>query len=82
MVVIHRACGFRFVIYTADHDPAHFHVTGAGHAKVNLFGPDGKPQLVSVTGIKKTDMRRLMVEVTERRDEFLLEWERIHGKPD
>lgn len=82
MVVIHRAYGFRFVIYTADHDPAHIHITGAGHAKVNLFGPDGGPQLVSVTGIKKVDMRRLMSEVAERRDEFLREWERIHGKAD
>ncbi len=82
MVVIHRAFGFRFVIYSADHDPAHIHITGAGHAKVNLFGPDGRPQLISVIGIKKPDMRRLMSEVTERRDEFLQEWERIHGKPD
>lgn len=82
MVVVHRAYGFRFVIYSADHDPAHIHITGAGQAKVNLFGPDGRPQLVSVTGIKKPDMRRLMAEVAERRDEFVQEWERIHGKPD
>ena len=82
MVAIHRAHGFRFVIYTADHDPAHIHITGAGQAKVNLSGPDGGPELVSVAGIKQSDMRRLMSEVEERRNEFLNEWERIHGISD
>ncbi len=82
MVVIHRAHGFRFVIYTADHDPAHIHITGAGQAKVNLTGPDGRPELVSFAGIKQSDMRRLMSEVEARRDEFLQEWERIHGTSD
>ncbi len=82
MVVIHRAHGFRFVIYTLDHEPAHIHVVGAGMAKINLTGPDGKPQLVSVVGIKQSDMRRLMAEVAEHRVEFLKEWERIHDRTD
>ncbi|MFV0275908.1 MAG: DUF4160 domain-containing protein [Parahaliea sp.] len=82
MVVIHRAHGFRFVIYTADHHPAHIHITGAGQAKVNLTGPDGRPELVFVAGIKLSDMRRLMSEVNERRDEFMKEWESIHGTVD
>lgn len=78
MVVIHRAFGFRFVIYTLDHEPVHVH-TGAGHAKVNLLGQSGRPELVFSVGIKRGDMRRLMAEVTEHRDTFLREWERIHG---
>lgn len=82
MVVIHRAYGFRFVIYTADHEPAHIHITGAGQAKVNLSGPDGKPEAVYFIGIKQSDQRRLMADVNERRDEFLQEWERIHGQSD
>ena len=82
MVVIHRAHGFRFGIYTADHDPAHIHITGAGQAKINLSGPDDRPELVYVIGIKQSDMRRLMSEVIERRDEFIKEWERIHGTSD
>ncbi len=32
MAVVHRAYGFRFVIYTFDHEPAHLHITGAGQA--------------------------------------------------
>ncbi len=82
MVVIHRAHGFRFVIYTADHDPAHIHITGPGQAKINLTGTANKHELVSVVGIKRFDMRRLMAVVAEHREEFLMEWERIHGKSD
>ncbi len=80
MVVVHRAHGFRFVIYTLDHEPAHVHIIGAeGHAKVNLFGPGGQPELVSSIGMKRSDVRKLFAEVVERRDAFLMEWERIHG---
>ncbi len=82
MVVVHRAHGFRFVIYTLDHEPAHVHVTGAGQAKINLLGPLGRPELVFSAGIGRADMRRLMEEATERRDDFLREWERIHGRRD
>ena len=82
MVVVHRTHGFRFVIYTFDHEPAHVHITGAGQAKINLLGPDGGPQIVFSIGIKRSDMRRLVAEVIERRDDFLQDWERIHGRRD
>mgnify|MGYP000958475048 CR=1 FL=1 len=82
MIVVHRAHGFRFVIYTADHEPAHIHITGAGQAKINLLGPGGDPEIVSSIGIKRSELRRLMAEVNERRDHFLQEWERIHGQTD
>ncbi len=82
MVVIHRAHGFRFVIYLHDHEPAHVHIIGAGLAKVHLLGPGGRPKVVDTEGIKASDMRRLFAEVVERRDEFLKEWERIHGRAD
>jgi len=80
VVVIHRAYGFRFVIYTLDHEPAHVHITGPGQAKIDLLGSDDLPEIVYSIGIKRSDMRRLMAEVTERRDDFLREWERIHGQ--
>ena len=79
MVVVHRARGFRFVIYTADHEPAHVHITGSGQAKINLIGADGRPQVVESFGIKTSDMRKLRAEVVERQAQFLAEWERIHG---
>lgn len=79
MVVVHRAHGYRFVIYTSDHEPAHVHIIGTGQAKINLGGPDGEVEIVSSVGIKRSDLRRLVAEVTERRDHFVQEWERIHG---
>jgi len=80
MVVVHRAHGFRFVIYTLDHEPAHVHIVGGeGQAKINLLGPRGRPVLVWSVGVKRSDLRRLFAEVVERRVAFLKDWERIHG---
>ncbi len=79
MVVVHRAYGHRFVIYTLDHEPAHVHITGPGQAKINLLGPGGAPELVWSVGIGRSDMRRLFAEAVLRRDAFLTEWKRIHG---
>ena len=56
--------------------------SGRGRTKFNLLGPDGRPEVVDVVGIKKPDMRRLLAEVTEHRDRLMREWERIHGRSD
>lgn len=82
MVVVHRSHGYRFVIYTLDHEPAHVHVTGDGQAKINLLGRNGRPELVYKAGIGRADMRRLMAEAVEHQAHFLAEWERIHGPRD
>ena len=82
MIAVHRAGGFRFVIYTSDHEPAHIHVVGEGHAKINLVGPAGVPELEFSIGIKKSDMRRLLAEAMEHREELLDRWEQIHGNHD
>ena len=82
MVVVHRARGFRFVIYTTDHEPAHVHITGPGQAKINLLGPNDSVELVWSVGIKRSEIRRLIDEVIDNRHNFLQEWERIHGQPD
>jgi hypothetical protein len=51
MVTVHRAYGFRFVIFSNDHSPAHVHVFGqGGEAKIVLAGPGGI-RLDWVTGI-------------------------------
>jgi hypothetical protein len=80
VVVVHRAHGFRFVIYTLDHEPAHIHITGNGQAKIKLRGPDGEPEVVYSIGIRRSALRRLVAEVVERQDTFFREWERIHGR--
>ncbi len=66
MVVVYRAHGYRFVIYTLDHEPAHVHAIGAGFAKINLKGAGGMPELMSSSGMKQSDMRRVFAAVVER----------------
>jgi hypothetical protein len=79
MVTIHRAYGLHIVIFTDDHEPAHVHVFGDGHAKINLAGSDGGPELVWAEGMKRNDVRRAMAVVTEHQTVFLARWREIHG---
>jgi len=79
MVVVHRAHGFRFVIYTSDHRPAHVQVIGAGEAKIGLLGPERRPNVVWSVGMSRADVKRALAEVADRRLELLAKWRRIHG---
>ncbi|MFN3549137.1 MAG: DUF4160 domain-containing protein [Mesorhizobium sp.] len=79
MVTIFGAGGLRIVIFLDDHEPAHVHVFGDGHAKINLAGAGGRPELVACAGFKRNDIRRAMAIVSERRDEFLARRRDIHG---
>ncbi len=79
MVVVHRAYGFRFVIYVHDHEPPHVHVYGAGQAKIAFVGEDGLPDMVSSFGMKNNEKARVLTVVEERIDYFWKEWERLHG---
>ncbi|WP_244475818.1 DUF4160 domain-containing protein [Methylobacterium sp. Leaf93] len=36
MVTVLRSGGLRVIIFVDDHEPAHVHVFGDGHAKINL----------------------------------------------
>ncbi|HTV68939.1 MAG TPA: DUF4160 domain-containing protein [Rhizobiaceae bacterium] len=53
MITLLRAQGLRVIIFTDDHEPAHVHVFGDGHAKVDLIGDDGLPRLVWCRGMKQ-----------------------------
>jgi hypothetical protein len=79
MVTVHREAGLRFIIFTDDHEPAHVHVIGDGNAKINLAGPDGKPELVSNDGLKMGDLRKAMRIVTEQQAPMLKRWNEYHG---
>ena len=79
MVVIHRAHGLRFVIYTMDHEPAHLHVFGDGEMKVDIVGAGGLPAIVWAIGMKAPERRRAMDTIRERQAEFLARWHEIHG---
>jgi hypothetical protein len=78
MVTVHRAYGFRFVIFSNDHSPAHVHVCGqGGEAKIVLEGPAGI-RLDWVAGISRGDVRRLMQEVQRERERLIAIWRTIH----
>ena len=79
MVTIYRGHGLQVVIFVDDHEPAHVHVFGDGQAKINLLGPDGEPELIWADSMKRSDVRRAMRIVTERKVSFLRRWTEIHG---
>ncbi|MCR2832881.1 DUF4160 domain-containing protein [Parerythrobacter lacustris] len=79
MVTVHREAGFRFIIFTDDHEPAHVHVFGDGQAKINLAGQGGEPELVSAAGVKAGDLRKAMRIVAEQQAYLLEQWKAHHG---
>lgn len=79
MVTVHREAGLRFVIFTDDHEPAHVHVVGDGHAKITLTGAGGLPELVSNDGLKAGDLRKAMRIVGEQQAKLLEIWSKHHG---
>jgi len=80
MVTVHRAHGFRFVIFTNDHSPPYVHVFGqGGEAKIILEGPTGI-RLDWVAGISRSDLRRVMHEVQGERERLIAMWRTIHER--
>ena len=80
MPTIHRESGFRIVIYSDDHEPAHVHVRRAeGRVKINLRGLDGQPELVVARNLTKAEIRRALAIVTDHQAVFLEKWRDIHG---
>lgn len=80
MVTLHRAHGFRFVIFSNDHDPAHVHVIGKGcEAKITLGGSSG-PVVAWEVGFVRQDLRRVLQEVKEVQPALLRAWEGRHDR--
>jgi len=80
MVTVHRAHGFRFVIFTNDHGPPHVHVFGqGGEARIVLGGPAGVT-LDWVAGIGRGDLRKAMQEARGERERLLAVWRTIHER--
>jgi Domain of unknown function (DUF4160) len=79
MVTIHRSHGLSIVIFIDDHEPAHVHVFGDGHVKINLVGSSDAPELVFARDMKRTDIRRAMQIVHDNQAAFLSRWRDIHG---
>jgi hypothetical protein len=80
MVTIHRAYGFRFVIFPNDHSPPHVHVFGqGGETKIVLESPGGI-RLDWVAGIGRGDLRKVMQEVERERERLIAMWRMIHER--
>jgi len=79
MVTVLRADGLRVVIFVDDHQPAHVHVFGDGHARINLLGADGTPELVWADGMTRSEVRRAVRIAIEQQALLLARWEKIHG---
>jgi len=60
-------------------EPAHVHVFGDGHARIDLLGPDGLPQLIWAEGMTRSEVRRAMAVVTAELQPLLERWREIHG---
>ena len=80
MVSVHRAHGFRFVIFRNDHNPPHIHIFGQGaEAKIVLEGPGGI-RVDWVVGIGRGDLRRVMQEARRERERLIALWRTIHER--
>ena len=73
--------GFRIVIYTNDHAPAHVHaVRGNGEARINIASE--RVSLLSAYGLKTSDIKRAVRIVSENRALLLQKWIETHGRVD
>lgn len=75
MITVLREGGFRFVIYTDDHEPAHVHVYGDGEARINIL----RLEPISFRGMRRRDLEKAIAIVAANREGFLERWEEIHG---
>lgn len=76
MPTVLRVKGYRFIIFTNDHPPAHIHVKQAGGgAKINL-----KPIEVVEQFHLNTRQLREILEIVDENQEFLLaKWQEFQG---
>lgn len=80
MPTLMRVAGYRIVIFTNDHSPAHVHLLKANaRAKILLGDMHWPPQVVEVRGIGLKDLRKMMDVVCEHQMLLLEKWEEIHG---
>ena len=78
MPTVLRQAGLRFIIYPADHRPAHVHAIGhGGEAVFNPRCPYGPPELREVYGL--SDVAVAQTIVSQHLKSFCEAWEVLHG---
>lgn len=80
MPTVLRKNGFRFLVFTEDHIPAHVHVFKAGKEVVINLGDDAvKPWVRENKGMKRKDQDQAVLIAAEFQEFLLAEWGEIHG---
>lgn len=75
MITVLRQHGMRFVIYTADHEPAHVHVYGDGEARIDIE----TLKVLTQGGLSDRDVRRAADVIEANQKLFRDIWRRYHG---
>lgn len=72
--------GWRVMIYTRDHGPAHVHlVSPEARIKVWLNCPNGPLEPYEARGVTKAALRRLLEALEPNLNELCGEWRKVHG---
>lgn len=78
MVTIHRAYGYRFVIFANDHSPPHIHVFGHGGEARIVFDEAGQTRVDWFVGIGTAEVRRILAEAVRDRAKMMAAWRKLH----
>jgi hypothetical protein len=80
MITVHRAYGFRFVIFPNYHSPPHVHVLGQGGEAKIVLEESGGIRLDWVVGVGRGDVRKVMQEVEREQTRLLAMWRLMHER--
>ena len=76
MPTVLRIGGYRFIIFTNDHNPPHIHVQRAeGGAKIGLQPID----IVEYHALNERQLREVLAIVSEHHDYLLDKWREVQG---
>lgn len=79
MPTVLRVKGYRFIIFTNDHPPAHVHVKQAeGGAKLDL----DPVQIVEYFELNQRQLREILEIVEENRELLLEKWQELQGNEE
>ncbi len=80
MGTVLRFGGWRVMIYTLDHAPAHVHLVGPeGRAKIALNCPMGPAVPIDVRGLEPVVVKSALRVIEQQLSELCQIWRSIHG---
>lgn len=72
--------GFRVMIHSDDHRPAHVHVYKSGLVVIRLNNRRTPPSIREVMGMSRQDVREALILVTDNKKALARSWRRLHGQ--